>query len=84
MSQIGENDSENRVEDQAESRRLDLSITGMTCAACAARIEGALRRKSGIKDAAVNLAAETARVDYDPALIRPSEIRKAVEEAGYG
>lgn len=84
LSQIGENDSENRVEDQAESRRLDLSITGMTCAACAARIEGALRRKPGIKDAAVNLAAETARVDYDPALIRPSEIRKAVEEAGYG
>ena len=49
-----------------ETRAVDLQLTGMTCAACAARIEKVLNRAEGV-DAAVNFATETAHVEFDPA-----------------
>jgi len=49
-----------------ETRGLDLQLTGMTCAACAARIERVLNRTEGVR-AAVNFATETAHVDFDAA-----------------
>jgi Cu+-exporting ATPase len=55
----------------------------MTCAACAARVERGIRALEGIQSAAVNLATEKATVVYDPAAIRLSEIKGAVEKAGY-
>ena len=45
--------------------RVELSIGGMTCASCAARIEKKLNRMDGV-EAAVNFATEKARVDYGP------------------
>ncbi|MDR0402134.1 MAG: heavy metal translocating P-type ATPase [Treponema sp.] len=60
-----------------------LSIGGMTCAACSARVERALGKLEGVKSAAVNLATEKATVVYDPALIRLPTIKAAVEKAGY-
>ena len=62
--------------------RLDIAITGMTCAACAARIEKVLNRLPGVR-ANVNFAAESARVDF-PLGTQPDAIIKAVEKAGYG
>ena len=62
--------------------RVDLALTGMTCAACAARIEKVLNRLPGVT-ANVNFAAESARVNY-PADTPPEVIIKAVEKAGYG
>lgn len=62
---------------------VDLSVTGMSCAACSARVERALKSEPGIVDANVNLAAETARVEYDPGVIDIDRIRKIVEDAGY-
>jgi Cu+-exporting ATPase len=44
--------------------RVDLALDGMTCAACAARIEKALNRVPGV-EAEVNFATESARVRYD-------------------
>ena len=62
---------------------VDLAVTGMTCAACAARIEKVLNRVPGVS-ASVNFAAETARVDYAPASATPASLIGAVEKAGYG
>jgi Cu+-exporting ATPase len=67
----------------APSNRLELGLTGMTCAACAARIEKTLNRVPGVK-AAVNFATETASVGYDPALADPAQMIAAVARAGYG
>ena len=60
-----------------------IPIGGMTCAACAMRVEKALKKLAGVESAAVNLAAEMASVTYDADQIRLSEIRKAIEDAGY-
>ncbi|MDR0883509.1 MAG: heavy metal translocating P-type ATPase [Oscillospiraceae bacterium] len=61
-----------------------LDITGMTCAACSGRIERVLGRMDGIERAAVNLATEKATIVYDPATVRLSQIRAAIEKIGYG
>jgi len=60
-----------------------LVITGMTCAACAARIEKGLNKMDGVQ-ATVNLATETARVEFEPALASLAEIVSRVERLGYG
>jgi Cu+-exporting ATPase len=60
-----------------------LNIGGMTCAACAARVEKAIRKLEGIASASVNLATEKASVVYNPAVIRLSAIKEAIEKAGY-
>ena len=61
----------------------DLAITGMTCAACAARVEKVLNRLPGVS-ATVNFATETARVAYDAGASTPEVLIKTVEKAGYG
>ncbi|MBM3340502.1 MAG: copper-translocating P-type ATPase [Betaproteobacteria bacterium] len=63
--------------------RIDLAVTGMTCAACAARIEKVLNRVPGVQ-ANVNFATETARVDYAPDAATTEALIHAVEKAGYG
>src|SRR5262249_49369844 len=60
-----------------------LPITGMTCAACAARVEKRLNGLDGV-EASVNYATETATVTFDPARVAPERLVEAVEEAGYG
>jgi P-type Cu+ transporter len=60
-----------------------LSIGGMTCAACSARVERALRKLEGVESAAVNLATEKATVVFDPHALRLSAIKEAVVKAGY-
>ncbi|MEO8135329.1 MAG: heavy metal translocating P-type ATPase, partial [Betaproteobacteria bacterium] len=65
------------------AERIELGLTGMTCAACAARIEKNLNRVPGVQ-AAVNFATETASVGYDPALTGPDQLLAAVTRAGYG
>ena len=45
-------------------QELDLSIGGMTCATCSGRVERALRKVPGVQAATVNLATETARVQF--------------------
>jgi Cu+-exporting ATPase len=64
-------------------RKVTLSVTGMTCAACARRVEKALSRADGVRAANVNLAAESAMVEYDPAFAGPGKLVAAVEGAGY-
>lgn len=61
-----------------------LAITGMSCAACSARIERVLRAMEGVAEASVNLAAESASVTYDPAVLRPAALIQAIADAGFG
>ncbi|MDR1971770.1 MAG: heavy metal translocating P-type ATPase [Treponema sp.] len=60
-----------------------VSIGGMTCAACAQRIERALRRLAGVESASVNLASEKATVIFDPQALRLSGIKECIVKAGY-
>jgi Cu+-exporting ATPase len=62
---------------------LALDIGGMTCAACATRVEKSLRKVGGVADAGVNLATEVANVRIAPGSVRVSELIAAVEAAGY-
>ncbi|MBI4205091.1 MAG: heavy metal translocating P-type ATPase, partial [Betaproteobacteria bacterium] len=62
---------------------LEIGVGGMTCAACAARIEKALKKMHGVTFARVNLAAETASVEFDEKAARPAELTAAIVDAGY-
>lgn len=64
-------------------REVTFEIGGMTCAACAARVEKVLSRLPGVSQASVNLATERALIRFDPEAIRLSELRAAIQKAGY-
>ena len=61
----------------------ELSVTGMTCAACSARVERALTRVDGVLSASVNLATERATLRYLPDVAPVSRLTEAVRDAGY-
>ncbi|MBA1245782.1 MULTISPECIES: heavy metal translocating P-type ATPase [Pseudomonas] len=60
----------------------NLPIQGMTCAACAGRVERALKKVAGVQEASVNLANEQARIEA-PQDAMPA-LREAITRAGYG
>ena len=64
--------------------RVDLPITGMTCAACARRIETKLGRAPGVTRAAVNFATSRATVEYNPMSTGTRQLVDVVENVGYG
>jgi len=67
------------------SAKIELPVTGMTCANCAANIERALNKKvPGVVQAAVNFATERVSVDYIPDVSSIDDIVSAIEKAGYG
>ncbi len=70
--------------ERERAREVSLKITGMTCAACAAKIEKALSGLEGVKRASVNLATEKATVEYLPEIVTLVDLRKAVQDVGYG
>ncbi len=63
--------------------RVDLPISGMTCASCAAKIEKKLNALDGVT-ATVNYATDKATVTYAPGAVEPEELVVAVESLGYG
>ncbi|MDQ3399520.1 MAG: heavy metal translocating P-type ATPase, partial [Chloroflexota bacterium] len=71
-------------EDKQDTRDITFPVTGMTCASCVRRIEKALAKVEGVRQASVNLATEKARVAYDPGTATLDQLQKAVEKAGYG
>jgi P-type Cu+ transporter len=64
--------------------RFEFSVTGMSCAGCAAAIERSLRKVPGVREAVVNLATGRATVLHDERLAGRRELAKAVRDAGYG
>ncbi len=65
-------------------QQIDLPVTGMTCANCAANIERGLKKLGGVADANVNFASEKASVRFDPDAIPMEEILERIDKLGYG
>ncbi|MFD1335628.1 heavy metal translocating P-type ATPase [Oceanobacillus iheyensis] len=63
--------------------KVDLDISGMTCAACSNRIEKVLNKMDGVKDATVNLTTETGSIYYYPDLILESDLLNKIKKIGY-
>ncbi len=62
--------------------KMNLQIEGMTCASCVGRVETALKKVDGVKDAVVNLATERADISLDKPIQR-QQLIQAVEQVGY-
>ncbi len=71
------------VFEKTDAQSATIPIGGMTCAACAQRIEKAIGKLPGVERASVNFATEKATVAYRPQEVRLSVIREAIEKAGY-
>ncbi|MDR4172080.1 heavy metal translocating P-type ATPase [Bacillus nitratireducens] len=67
-----------------EQKEANLQISGMTCAACANRIEKSLKKVEGVHDANVNFALEKTKIMYDPQKTNPQQFKEKVESLGYG
>jgi Cu+-exporting ATPase len=66
------------------AERVDLPVSGMSCAACARSIENQLAATAGVNRAHVNFATSTATVEFDPARAAVRNLVDAIEELGYG
>lgn len=66
-----------------KSKKTQMQIVGMTCAACSTRIEKGLNKLQGVEKANVNLALENASVTYNPDEVSPQDIEKKVHDLGY-
>ena len=64
-------------------KETNLQISGMTCAACATRIEKGLNKLAGVESANVNLALEKSAIKYDPSQINVDDIEKKIRDLGY-
>jgi Cu+-exporting ATPase len=83
MKQAGETLAGGRGGTPGAGRRVDVPIEGMSCAACVARVETALRGVPGVEGAAVNLATERAQVVLADPSVPVARLREAVKAAGY-
>ncbi|MGD6807403.1 MAG: heavy metal translocating P-type ATPase [Candidatus Bathyarchaeia archaeon] len=68
---------------QPQTKKLVLNIGGMSCINCARAIEKALKKLNGVTQATVNLAAEKALIDYNPAIVDQKTIEATIVDTGY-
>jgi Cu+-exporting ATPase len=71
------------LEEETPTKKVELAIEGMTCAACVAAVERAAKKLDGVKSASVNLTTNRGVFEYDPAAVKLSQIKAAIENAGY-
>lgn len=71
------------VVEKTDTANITIPIGGMTCAACAQRVEKAVGKLDGVTTVSVNFATEKATVAYNPQQVRVSVIKNAIEKAGY-
>ena len=79
MTAVTDRDDAGQAADQM--RRLELAVTGMSCASCASRVERTLNKVAGVR-ASVNVATGVATIDAAE-VIGPAELCQVVEDAGY-
>ncbi|MBD7944023.1 copper-translocating P-type ATPase [Psychrobacillus sp. Sa2BUA9] len=65
-------------------KQTSYKITGITCAACSARIEKVINKMDGVEEANVNLALEKSVIKYDPDKVTEEDFEKKIEALGYG
>ncbi len=66
-----------------QTERIDFDVYGMTCAACSNRIEKVLNKQAGIQKATVNLATESASVEYNPSFVEEADMISRIQKLGY-
>ncbi|MGE5443504.1 MAG: heavy metal translocating P-type ATPase [Ignavibacteriales bacterium] len=66
-----------------KTEKIDLPISGMSCASCASAIESELKKTEGVLDASVNFGVEKASVTFDPAIAKTENLVKAIRDTGY-
>ncbi len=71
------------LEEEQAAKRAELAIEGMTCASCSAAVERSVKKLKGIKSVQVNLATNQGSFEYDPAVLKLSQIKAAISDAGY-
>lgn len=70
-------------EEEIQNKKITIPIKGMTCAACASRIEKSVAKLEGIESSSVNFASEKLNVEYNPKSVRVSEIKHLIIKLGY-
>jgi Cu+-exporting ATPase len=65
-------------------KKVNIPVTGMTCANCAINIERAVKKLPGVKQASVNFASEKASVSFDPDEVQLPKVVDKIKDAGYG
>src|SRR5688572_15761951 len=70
--------------DTRQAAKLNIPVSGMTCAACQARVQRVLERNPGVDEAAVSLMTNTATVRFDPALVDANALVDRIRSTGYG
>lgn len=86
-TELSEADIEKKIEAigyQVVKQKAELDITGMTCAACATRVEKGLKKIAGVSSAHVNLALEKATIEFNPTELAVGDLIAKVEKLGYG
>ena len=73
-----------KYDDNGFCCRATFPVVGMSCAACAARVNKILSKQHGVVEANVNYATATVQVTFDPRECSPEVMRRAVEDGGYG
>src|SRR3954453_14773758 len=68
----------------AMNASIRIPVSGMTCAACSARVQRALEKQPGVEQANVNLMMKTATVSFDPDAVTPDGLVQAIKATGYG
>ena len=68
---------------EENKKTLELKIGGMSCAACAKAVERVTKKLDGVENSSVNIATEKANIEYDSSKIKVSQIKLAIEKAGY-
>ncbi len=66
------------------TQSINLPISGMSCASCVSHVEGALKEVPGVSQVVVNLGTNKASLVYDPQRARLADMKRAVEDVGYG
>ncbi len=61
-----------------------LNVTGMTCGGCISKVTQALKAVKGVQQVDVSLTAGEATVQFDELLASPTQLKSAVQSAGYG
>ncbi len=67
----------------APATTIEIPVGGMTCAACQAGIQRALKKSPGVRDASVSLMLQNATVEFDPTLTTPAQLVDVIRDTGY-
>ena len=72
-----------RIEKELNSKKIDIKIEGMTCAACAKAVERVVKKLDGVENIMVNIATDKANISYDPSKVKLIQIKESIKKAGY-